>query len=172
MKWPNDIYANRLKIGVRPVILLADGLDLSCSETHPDVFDAWCVPIGGILCNSTYDMEARRYSIVCGVGLNVNNRQPTTCLAELWGGDVSRERLLAEFMNEYEDAWERCVAMANRDACPMVDDNAPVCVFLARAGSKGAALVRSWLSTRQTGCIRTKSSLSKATAAARVSQSR
>jgi biotin-(acetyl-CoA carboxylase) ligase len=74
-------------------------------------------------------MEARRYSIVCGVGLNVNNRQPTTCLAELWGGDVSRERLLAEFMNEYEDAWERCVAIGNRDACPglMVDGNGPVC---------------------------------------------
>lgn len=69
IKWPNDIYANRLKIG-------------------------------GIICQSVYRGGA--FHVIIGVGLNVNNTEPTTCLSELvrnlWGSkelsgreEISRE---------------------------------------------------------------------------------
>ena len=53
IKWPNDIYANELKIG-------------------------------GILCQSVYREGA--FHVIIGAGLNVNNAEPTTCLAALIQG--------------------------------------------------------------------------------------
>ncbi|KAG1658792.1 hypothetical protein FOA52_011734 [Chlamydomonas sp. UWO 241] len=50
IKWPNDIYANGLKIG-------------------------------GILIHTTWSVD--RFNVVAGIGLNVTNRAPTTCLAQL-----------------------------------------------------------------------------------------
>lgn len=47
IKWPNDIYAGKLKIG-------------------------------GILCQSAY--RNHEFQVVIGLGLNVRNRQPTTCV--------------------------------------------------------------------------------------------
>lgn len=68
IKWPNDIYANKLKIG-------------------------------GILCQSVYRDGA--FHVIIGAGLNVNNAEPTTCLAALIqdlrgqkaesGNEISRE---------------------------------------------------------------------------------
>ena len=67
IKWPNDIYANKLKIG-------------------------------GILCQSVYRDGA--FHVIIGAGLNVNNVEPTTCLAALieglrdqpgTGHEISRE---------------------------------------------------------------------------------
>ncbi len=60
IKWPNDIYANKLKIG-------------------------------GILCQSVYRDGV--FHLIIGSGLNVNNAEPTTCLAsmisQLTGKDVA-----------------------------------------------------------------------------------
>jgi biotin--protein ligase len=47
IKWPNDIYAQQLKIG-------------------------------GVLCQSAY--RDQKFQVVIGVGLNVSNRDPTTCI--------------------------------------------------------------------------------------------
>ncbi|KNC81075.1 hypothetical protein, variant [Sphaeroforma arctica JP610] len=82
LKWPNDIYTNDK------------------------------VKIGGILCNSVYNSEKKEFEIVCGVGLNVFNDQPTTCLASMMSHisdldqgsfpPLEREGLLAHFMNIFE----------------------------------------------------------------------
>lgn len=54
IKWPNDIYG-----------------------PHP-----W--KIGGILCESGYDMEAKMFNLTIGCGLNVANSEPTTCLNDIF----------------------------------------------------------------------------------------
>lgn len=67
------------------------------------------VKIGGVLCTSTY--RAKTFNIVVGVGLNVGNREPTTCLdaliEELLHGvsaptPVRQELLLAAIMAKFE----------------------------------------------------------------------
>jgi len=77
MKWPNDLYANGMKVG-------------------------------GVLCNSTYNSAEGTFECVCGVGLNVANTEPTTCLHALLGpASLTREALLAAFMNRLEPALAR-----------------------------------------------------------------
>lgn len=62
------------------------------------------------MCNSSYESGSAKYTIVCGVGLNVFNKEPTTCLAELWpGATLSKEKLLADFMNILEESWSTYV---------------------------------------------------------------
>ena len=76
--------------------------------------------IGGVLCTSTYDDGV--FEVVIGVGLNLDNRDPTTCVNAIvsrkWDALVSeaagvddfavapkpttRERLAATFMNRFE----------------------------------------------------------------------
>ena len=69
--------------------------------------------IGGILCNADYD--GKMFTVIIGVGINVNNSKPTTCLndvirahaADLGRGDaqpltMTREELLANFFFEFE----------------------------------------------------------------------
>ena len=82
IKWPNDLYSGGVKIG-------------------------------GVLCQSTY--ANGRFDVVIGVGLNLDNAEPTTCVNEIIakrlardglvvapGGECTRERLLAGFMNRFE----------------------------------------------------------------------
>ena len=76
--------------------------------------------IGGVLCTSTYTEGA--FDVVVGVGINLDNDAPTTCVNAIIGAawdailaesrsaenkrvsprDVSRERLAAGFMNRFE----------------------------------------------------------------------
>lgn len=76
IKWPNDIYANDIKIG-------------------------------GVLCTSTY--REKKFNVVVGIGLNVGNKKPTTCLDVLLQELVpeapcyQREELLAAFFFKFED---------------------------------------------------------------------
>lgn len=74
LKWPNDLYA-------------------PCGT----------VKVGGVLCQSSNAADGA-FDVTVGFGLNVNNREPTTCLAELagGGGPVAREDVLAAFFNAYE----------------------------------------------------------------------
>ncbi|KAI5080778.1 hypothetical protein GOP47_0004553 [Adiantum capillus-veneris] len=80
IKWPNDIYANGVKIG-------------------------------GVLCSSTY--REKKFDVVAGIGLNVGNQKPTTCLDTLLQEVVSeaplykREELLAAFFVKFEALFER-----------------------------------------------------------------
>lgn len=112
IKWPNDLYSGGLKIG-------------------------------GVLCTSTYSDGG--FDVVVGVGINLDNAEPTTCVNDVVRNRlerdglpvdgsvpprVSRERLLAGFMNRFE---AMCAAL---DA----DDS-----FDALEG----AYLRQWLHTDQ-----------------------
>jgi len=54
LKWPNDIY-------------WSDGY----------------LKLGGILCESMYNYTNKEYKIVSGIGLNIDNTEPTTCINSL-----------------------------------------------------------------------------------------
>jgi len=71
--------------------------------------------IGGVLCQSS-SIGNDRFQVVVGVGINTENDEPTTCLRSMAKGSVngsasvSRESVLAEFFNSFEelhDALER-----------------------------------------------------------------
>ncbi|KAG2709111.1 hypothetical protein I3760_05G224100 [Carya illinoinensis] len=62
--------------------------------------------IGGILCTSTY--KSKKFNVSVGMGLNVDNQKPTTCLNAVLRehSDVayrfSRPEILAAFFNKFE----------------------------------------------------------------------
>ncbi|OQR82587.1 biotin-protein ligase [Achlya hypogyna] len=71
IKWPNDIYANGMKLA-------------------------------GVLCQSEYFQG--RFCLTTGIGINISNPEPTTCLNKLVGGTtpVTREAFMAVYCNIYE----------------------------------------------------------------------
>ncbi|KAJ6919971.1 hypothetical protein NC651_013793 [Populus alba x Populus x berolinensis] len=64
------------------------------------------VKVGGILCTSTY--RSKKFNVSAGIGLNVDNEKPTTCLnavlRELAGAACAlrREDIVAAFLNKFE----------------------------------------------------------------------
>lgn len=82
LKWPNDIYAHTPHGGE-------------------------IVKIGGILVNSSY--SGTHYSVVCGVGLNLDNARPTTSLNQLAAAlnlkPLTPEKLLAAILAQFEDLY-------------------------------------------------------------------
>ncbi|CAM0946677.1 unnamed protein product [Alopecurus aequalis] len=93
--------------------------DLSCAKGLPelDVRIKWPndlylkgLKVGGILCTSSY--EPKFYNICTGIGLNVDNEKPTTCLnaalQELKTNSprLTREDILASFFNKFEALFE------------------------------------------------------------------
>jgi biotin---protein ligase len=85
IKWPNDIYV------------------ISKEGGAPQ-------KVGGILCNSL--ATGQMFSVVIGMGLNVSNEEPTTCVNSILRRMVSdsaenvvmnRERLLATIINHFEE---------------------------------------------------------------------
>ncbi|CAN6271539.1 unnamed protein product [Urochloa humidicola] len=66
--------------------------------------------VGGILCTSSY--EPKVYNICTGIGLNVDNEKPTTCLnaalqeANVISPRLKREDILAHFFNKFENLFE------------------------------------------------------------------
>ncbi|KAG5036287.1 hypothetical protein AAZX31_04G233100 [Glycine max] len=62
--------------------------------------------VGGILCTSTY--KSKKFNVSAGIGLNVNNKKPTTSLNTILKGFYSgayqfqREEVLAAFFNKFE----------------------------------------------------------------------
>ena len=105
IKWPNDIYA---KVGRKSMVSSeAVGKD---GFTEPPKHGDY-VKIGGVLCQSTYDYQSKSFAVVVGVGLNVLNEHPTTCLERLRknlsgvedrGREISRATVLASFLNTVE----------------------------------------------------------------------
>ncbi|KAF9613032.1 hypothetical protein IFM89_005466 [Coptis chinensis] len=65
------------------------------------------VKVGGILCTSTY--RSKKFNVSVGIGLNVDNEMPTTCLnkvlSELSMMDckLRREEILAAFFKRFEN---------------------------------------------------------------------
>uniref|UniRef100_A0A7S4HNG7 BPL/LPL catalytic domain-containing protein n=1 Tax=Vannella robusta TaxID=1487602 RepID=A0A7S4HNG7_9EUKA len=66
--------------------------------------------ICGVLCNSEY--FEKEFHIISGVGINVSNCEPTTCINQLLQNaniknlEFSRETVLAEFCNSFESMFE------------------------------------------------------------------
>ncbi|CAL1353375.1 unnamed protein product [Linum trigynum] len=66
--------------------------------------------VGGILCTSTY--RSKKFNISAGIGLNVDNDKPTTCL-NAFLRDMSpaaccltREEIVASFFNKFEKLYD------------------------------------------------------------------
>eukprot|EP00741_Cyanophora_paradoxa_P021776 tig00000241_g21019.t1 len=92
IKWPNDIYGE------------APGAGLA--------------KIGGVLCHSSF--AAGKFHITTGVGLNVENAEPTTCLRAMWGAGPAptREAVLAAFLADFE---RKAASFASAGLQPFVD---------------------------------------------------
>ena len=78
LKWPNDIYALDPRRESWPP---AYGIGTSHHPAATARSREDYVKIGGILVNSHYNMQD--YIAVCGIGLNLDNLYPTTCLNAL-----------------------------------------------------------------------------------------
>jgi len=88
LKWPNDIYA--------------------LEPTSPEKETRY-VKIGGILVNSSY--SGGDYTLITGIGLNVNNSLPTTSLSQLAAKlqlpPLTLEKLLASILAQFEALYTR-----------------------------------------------------------------
>ncbi|KAB2083083.1 hypothetical protein ES319_A05G241100v1 [Gossypium barbadense] len=62
--------------------------------------------VGGILCTSTY--KSKKFNVSCGIGFNVGNEKPTTCLNTVLKelsttpNEFRREDVMAAFFNKFE----------------------------------------------------------------------
>ncbi|KAL3687597.1 hypothetical protein R1sor_013906 [Riccia sorocarpa] len=111
--------SGRLLPFLQYVVSLAviEGLEETCNSKGipaPEVRIKWPndlyakgLKIGGVLCTSTY--SCKTFNIVVGVGLNVGNRKPTTCLDALIqeldprAANLRQEELLAFIMSRFEE---------------------------------------------------------------------
>ena len=78
-------------------------IDVKCEvniKWPNDIYAKHSIKIGGILCQSHHDGE--KFVVTTGVGLNVENEKPTTCLSSLAERKIHRELVLAEFFNSFE----------------------------------------------------------------------
>ncbi|KAK4481281.1 hypothetical protein RD792_012166 [Penstemon davidsonii] len=66
--------------------------------------------VGGILCTSTY--KSKKFNVSAGIGLNVSNEKPTTCLNAVLqrlgcvAHQLQREGILAAFFNKFESFYD------------------------------------------------------------------
>ncbi|XP_057795845.1 biotin--protein ligase 2-like isoform X2 [Salvia miltiorrhiza] len=62
--------------------------------------------VGGILCTSTY--RSKKFNVSAGIGLNIDNQRPTTCLNAVLqrlgyaANQLQREDIIAAFFNKFE----------------------------------------------------------------------
>ncbi|CAN6466942.1 unnamed protein product [Victoria cruziana] len=69
--------------------------------------------VGGVLCTSTY--RSKKFNVSAGIGLNLDNDMPTTCLnaalQRLTSGSLrlTREEILASFFSRFETLYETFV---------------------------------------------------------------
>ncbi|XVE60381.1 hypothetical protein DITRI_Ditri05aG0124300 [Diplodiscus trichospermus] len=66
--------------------------------------------VGGILCTSTY--KSKKFNVSSGIGLNVGNEKPTTCLNAVLkalfatSNEFRREDIMAAFFNKFERLYD------------------------------------------------------------------
>lgn len=80
LKWPNDIYANNLKIG-----------GILCSVEQ------------------SMDKNDDGYFVYCGVGLNISHPGPSICLDQIYpdlkaANVFTKENILSEFCNIFQES--------------------------------------------------------------------
>ena len=80
-------YHNRLDIVFSHVLSALQGNDVDIRIKWPNDIYSNGMKIGGVLCHSTY--REKDFHVVIGVGLNLDNSQPTTCV-----NDIIQRRLL------------------------------------------------------------------------------
>ncbi|GAM27391.1 hypothetical protein SAMD00019534_105660 [Acytostelium subglobosum LB1] len=68
-----------------------------------DIYAADGKKVGGILCQSNH--LNGKFDVVVGVGLNVENEQPTVSLNQLGSVRFNRDELLARFFTEFESMY-------------------------------------------------------------------
>ncbi|CAK7347036.1 unnamed protein product [Dovyalis caffra] len=101
-------------------LAVTEGIKDVCNKNglpHIDVRIKWPndlylngLKIGGVLCTSTY--RSKKFNVSAGIGLNVDNEKPTTCLnavlRELSGAAFAlrREDIVAAFLNKFEKFYE------------------------------------------------------------------
>lgn len=68
-----------------------------------DIYVNRKIKIGGILCQSVF--VDGKFKVSIGVGLNVDNAEPTVCLNQLGSVKVSRAEVLARFLNMYDELY-------------------------------------------------------------------
>eukprot|EP00946_MAST-07B_sp_MAST-7B-sp1_P001046 g1046.t1 len=114
IKWPNDIYARvGPDFGDIGTIPAAQGEKVGYTRFIAPPRHGDYVKIGGVLCQSSYDYQSKSFVVVAGIGLNILNEQPTTCLEQLRksmigsgndkiGASVSCAAVLAAFFNTVE----------------------------------------------------------------------
>lgn len=98
-----------------PLFILTQGTAVDVQLKWPNDIYSDGLKIGGILCHSTYRDHA--FHLVWGLGLNISNHQPTTCLETLFvkaalakglrAEPPRRETLLAYLVNWLEPAVKR-----------------------------------------------------------------
>ncbi len=59
--------------------------------------------IGGILCHSTF--RSKEFRVVIGVGLNLDNSQPTTCINDILHQQHSKLQLQSQFQAISQEMW-------------------------------------------------------------------
>lgn len=70
--------------------------------------------VGGVLCTSTY--KSKKFNVSVGIGLNVSNAKPTTCLnaalkrTGLTANQLQREDIVAAFFNKFESFYDAFVS--------------------------------------------------------------
>jgi biotin---protein ligase len=134
IKWPNDIYAADVEVKEKEQVSSTNSTgDKAAKPRKPSTssstldYSSFTSPpkhgnytkIGGVLCQSSYDYSSKSFVVVAGVGLNVSNSAPTTCLQSLHTATddtttatatataVNRELVLSHFFNELEPMLER-----------------------------------------------------------------
>ncbi|GMP47091.1 hypothetical protein CsSME_00015010 [Camellia sinensis var. sinensis] len=66
--------------------------------------------VGGILCTSVY--KSKKFNVSAGIGLNIDNEKPTTCLNAVLkkltsvAYQLQREDILAAFFNKFENLFD------------------------------------------------------------------
>ncbi|XP_019163760.1 PREDICTED: biotin--protein ligase 2-like isoform X2 [Ipomoea nil] len=97
-------------------LAMTDAINDLCKQygiPHLDVRIKWPndlylggLKVGGILCTSTY--KSQKFNISAGIGINVDNEKPTTCLNTVLQKSTSvpnifkREDIMAAFFNKFE----------------------------------------------------------------------
>ncbi|EOY16192.1 Holocarboxylase synthase 1 isoform 3 [Theobroma cacao] len=75
--------------------------------------------VGGILCTSTY--KSKKFNVSSGVGLNVDNEKPTTCLNAVLkelsttSNKFRREDIMAAFFNKFEMLYDIFLNQVGRE---------------------------------------------------------
>ena len=102
LKWPNDVLLVGHGFSAAPA--LSDSQDASATSSARTG-----TKLAGVLCESEWNMQAGGFTVLVGVGVNVDNPAPTVslnhALRRAGAPPTTREEVLASFYNALEPLW-------------------------------------------------------------------